>query len=308
MTDPVARASRRSIARGSASFALAARLLDPAIRESAQHFYAWCRHCDDVVDGQAAGQGRVASGLDPRERLAGLEAETRAALAGRPSGDPAFAALARLAETCALPDYVPLDILRGFRMDVDGRVYRTLDDLFDYCYGVAGAVGIGMAIVMGVRRDDRAALDRACDLGLAFQLTNIARDVMEDARNGRLYLSADLFGGAAVDPAFILDHANHQAVVTATHALIELAERYYASARVGLSVLPWRSAWAIATALGVYREIGARVRRIPDPWARRQTVPSWKKLVHVATGSAMPLRLIGVPRRDPPRTGLWTRA
>lgn len=306
MADAIARASRRSIATGSRSFAVAARLLDPDTRDSAHHFYAWCRHCDDVVDGQVAGRGRVAAALGPRDRLAQLEVQTRAALAGHASEEPAFAALARLAARHDLPDYVPLDILRGFRMDVEGKVYHTLEDLFTYCYGVAGAVGIGMGIIMGVPRDDRATLDRACDLGLAFQLTNIARDVMEDARVGRVYLPDELFG-RRVTPADVLDPANHRAVVAATHAVLELAERYYASARIGIAALPWRSAWAIATALQVYREIGKRVRRAGDPWAERQSVPHWRKLVHVAAGSAAPLVISTVWSRDRPRTGLWTR-
>ncbi len=307
MTDAVAQASRMSIAAGSKSFSLAVKLFAPDIRDSARHFYAWCRHCDDIIDGQVAGLGRHATCATPAERLAILEAETLAALAGRPSDDPAFAALARIAQKHALPDFVLLDILRGFRMDVEGRAYRTVEDLLGYCYGVAGAIGIGMAIVMGVAAGDRATLDRACDLGLAFQLTNIARDVMDDARAGRQYLPAELFGRDDVTPAFVLDQANHAAVVAATHEVLELADRYYASARVGIAELPWRSAWAISTALGVYREIGNRVRRIPDPWAERQSVPNWRKLVHVVAGGAAPLIIEAVSSRDRPRTGLWTR-
>ena len=308
MSDPIARASQNSIAVGSKSFAMAARLLDARTRENVHHFYAWCRHCDDVVDGQEAGRGQVPAVMPPDERLALLETKTRAALAGHAPNDPAFIALARLAESHALPHFIPLDILSGFRMDVEGRPYRTLRDLFDYCYGVAGAVGIGMAIVMGVDRDDRATLDRACDLGLAFQLTNIARDVMDDAWNGRLYIPDEVFGRPGVTPAFVLDRANHAAVVAAAHAVLEIAERYYTSARVGIPALNWRSAWAISTALGVYREIGRRIRQREDPWAERQSVPCWRKLVHVAAGSAAPFVGVGLVNRSLPRTGLWTRA
>ncbi len=371
-SDRLAQASRDSIEAGSKSFAVASRLFDPLTRESARHFYAWCRQCDDVIDGQVSGflearrnpvgvapssdpgpsaplpagfpsafrppapraslaqdevvplvprspeepgvskreepRARASLPSSPTARLAALEAETRAALAGQPTDTPAFAALARVAHMHRLPGFVPLDILGGFRMDVEGRRYRTLDDLFGYCYGVAGAVGVGMAIIMGVDPGDRATLDRACDLGLAFQLTNIARDVIDDARAGRVYLPAELFGRDAVDAAFILDDANRPAVVAAAHALVELAERYYASARIGIAKLPWRSAWAVATALRVYREIGRRVRRAPNPWAERQSVPGWRKLMHVAGAGAAPalFRLRLDP--DTPRAGLWTRA
>ncbi len=305
MRDAVSETSRQAIEAGSKSFAAAARLFDPGTRDSARLFYAWCRHCDDVIDGQAGGMGRVEQAGTPAERLALLEEQTRDALAGVPQDDLAFAAFARVAAKHRIPEHLPLDILDGFRMDVEDRQYRTLDDLLAYCYGVAGAVGVTMAIVMGVDPEDHAVLDRACDLGLAFQLTNIARDVMDDARIGRVYLPADLFRRDSVSAAFILDPQNRRLVVEATHALLELAERYYASARVGIVRLPFRSAWAIATALRVYREIGRRVRFSPDPWARRLSVPRWRKLWHVAIGLAQPalFRIVGTPARH----GLWTR-
>ncbi len=304
-TDAISAASRDSIEAGSKSFAAAARLFDPVTRDSARLFYAWCRHCDDVIDGQAAGHGIVDHAGTPAERLAGLEQQTRAALVGEPTSDAAFAALQRLAAQHRIPRDLPFAILQGFRMDVEGRTYATLEELLGYCYGVAGAVGVTMAIIMGVEPDERDTLDRACDLGLAFQLTNIARDVMDDARVGRVYLPAELFRRPALDPAFVLDPENRPAVRAATQSLLEYAERYYGSARVGIARLPWRSAWAVATALGVYREIGKRVRASEDPWAARQSVPTWRKLWHVAAASTAPLRYRALG--DPPRQGLWTR-
>ncbi len=303
--DAVSQASRQSIAAGSKSFATAARLFDPVTRDSARLFYSWCRHCDDVVDGQVSGFGAIARAETPAARLDDLVARTHAALAAEPQDDPVFAALHRVARRHAIPPGLPLAILDGFRMDVEGRCYATVDELMAYCYGVAGAVGVTMALIMGVRPDDAATLDRACDLGLGFQLTNIARDVMDDARAGRLYLPADLFGGVTPTPTFVLDPANRAAVLGAAEALLELAERYYASARIGIVQLPWRSAWAVATARGVYRDIGKRVRRAGDPWSRRQSVPAWRKLWHVAIGIGAPLtyRVLG----DPPRHGLWSR-
>ncbi len=305
MRDAVSEASHRSIEAGSKSFAAAARLFDARTRESARLFYNWCRHCDDVIDGQVAGHGRVDRGLTAADRLSVLEAQTRSALAGDPQDDPAFAALQRVARRHAIPPHLPFDILDGFRQDAEGRRYGAIDELMSYCYGVAGAVGVTMAIIMGVRPEERDTLDRACDLGIAFQLTNIARDVMDDAEAGRVYLPDALFGGRRMSSAEVLDPANRQATIAATHALLELAERYYASARVGIARLSWRSAWAVATARGVYREIGKRVRGVPDPWTRRQSVPRHRKLWHGALGTGAPLayRLLG----DPPRQGLWTR-
>ena len=135
-------------------------------------------------------------------------------------------------------------------MDVQGRGYRTLDDVLQYAFHVAGVVGVMMAEVMGVRQ--RPTLQRACDLGMAFQLTNVARDVVEDARNGRLYLPADWLAeaGLPADPRAVADPANRPAVAAVAGRLLDAADGYYRSARDGLSYLPVRSAWAIASARG----------------------------------------------------------
>ncbi len=198
MTDPLVAASREAIARGSKSFALASRLFAPRERDRATLLYAWCRHADDVIDGQVDGFGRVEVSAPPAERLAELDARTRAALAGDGGGDLPFAALARVAAETSMPARYPLDLIEGFRSDVEERRFATFDDTLTYCYHVAGCVGVMMAIVMGVDPDDRATLDRACDLGLAFQLDNIARDVIEDAANGRCYLPDDWLAEAGL--------------------------------------------------------------------------------------------------------------
>ena len=179
--------SQAAIEQGSKSFAVAARLFDPPTREGAILLYAWCRHCDDQIDDQVLGfrTGRE-SALPARERLAALERETRRALAGEPVDDPAFAALQAVARRHQIPERHPLDLLKGFAMDVEGTRYETLEDCCRYCYHVAGVVGVMMAHVMGARGED--TLDRAADLGLAFQMTNIVRDVVEDAEAGRVYL------------------------------------------------------------------------------------------------------------------------
>jgi phytoene synthase len=307
MSDPVLNASRDSIERGSTSFAAAARLFDPRIREDAYHLYAWCRHCDDEIDGQIMGHGAV--GLDPvlaGRKLAELEDKTRRALAGEPTDDPAFAAFQRVALRHGIPAQHPLDLLRGFQMDVEGHAYRTLQDTLLYAYHVAGVVGVMMAQVMGVR--DIATLRRASDLGLALQLTNIARDVIEDARGGRVYLPADWLGAAADNPAAVTDPANRAVVFAATERLLATAEPYYASARWGLKALGFRSAWAIAAAHGVYRQIGVRVRALgPAGMDCRASTGALTKLALVLRGGLVAARAATWDgwRHEPDRASLW---
>ena len=305
--DVIVDASRDSIQRGSTSFAAAARLFDPRIRDDAYMLYAWCRHCDDEIDGQVMGHGAV--GLDPalaRAKLAELEDKTRRAMAGEVAGDAAFAAFQRVARRHGIPARYPLDLLQGFRMDVEGHSYRALDDTLLYAYHVAGVVGVMMAQVMGVR--DVATLRRASDLGLAFQLTNIARDVVEDAKVGRVYLPGEWLGAAADDPAAVIDPANRAVVFAATERLLAAAEPYYASARWGLKALGLRSAWAVAAAHGVYRQIGLNVRAMgPAGMDRRASTGAMSKLALVLRGGLVAARAATVDgwRREPDRSALW---
>ncbi|WP_102960040.1 phytoene/squalene synthase family protein [Mangrovicella endophytica] len=299
-----------TIAAGSKSFAAAARLFDPATRRSAMLLYAWCRHCDDTVDGQELGHrptiaAAAANAASAEARLATLRRDTEAALAGNPPSHPAFQALAEVAARHHLPPALVLSHLDGYAMDVAGRTYRTEADLLEYCYAVAGAVGVMMARVMGV--SDESVLDRACDLGLAFQLTNIARDIVEDAENGRVYLPAEWLAEAGVPADAVAAPENRAAIASLAQGLIVLAEPYYASALVGLKGLPLRSAWAVATANGVYREIGLRVvAKGPAAWDARISTSKAAKLRHVARGYAAALASRIAP--EPPRAAkLWTR-
>ena len=298
------------IAQGSQSFAGAARLLPAAQREGAQLLYAWCRWCDDVMDGQALGHGAQALTIEERrDRLAGLERDTRAALSGGACEAPAFAALQRVAAATGLSERWPLEHLRaGFALDVDPRLFADLPALMDYCWGVAGVVGVMMARVMGVAEDDLDTLRRAQDLGLAFQLTNIARDVAEDARNGRVYLPADALAaeGLAPDPAAVLDPGRAPAVTAVRRGLVEAAEPYYASASAGLPALAFKAAWGIAAARAVYREIGREVvRRGTGALEARTVVPGGRKRL-LAVGALGPALGSRLPRRSPPRPPLWS--
>jgi phytoene synthase len=318
--DPLVARSRAAIERGSRSFAAAARLFEPPTREGAILLYAWCRHCDDAspvshglnsrlakIDAQSLGlRSARASSESVEGRLAALERETRRALAGEPVEEPAFAALQEVVRRHRIPDRHPLDHLKGFAMDAEGRRYETLEECCRYCYHVAGVVGVMMAHVMGARGED--TLDRAADLGIAFQMTNIARDVVDDAGAGRVYLPGDWLREAGVSPGEVGRPEHRAAVHSVATRLLDEAERYYASAQVGLARLPFRSAWAVAAARRVYRDIGRIVReRGPRAWERRVSTGRVRKLALVlaAAGDAATRHRSAEPAL--PREGLWTR-
>ncbi|MGB6231448.1 MAG: phytoene/squalene synthase family protein [Litorimonas sp.] len=306
MTDALAQQGRESIEAGSKSFALASKVLPPRIRDDASMLYAWCRYCDDVIDGQEMGHGQLADYRDGQaERLEDLRARTHGALSGQAS-DPIFRGVAKVFERNAIPHRHAEELLKGFEMDAAERVYRTTDDVLDYSYHVAGVVGVMMAMIMGVRDDP--TLDRASDLGLAFQLTNIARDVIDDARAGRVFVPQDLLlrHGAPVEPDLLMEPQNWPAAHKAAVDLLDVAEGYYASARTGIRELPFRCAWAISAALKVYREIGEVLRRGgPEAWQGRVGAGKGRKLA-LALSAGGPA-LTRARAEDAPRDGFYVR-
>ena len=307
---------KSTIAKGSKSFALASLLFGREMQQDAHMLYAWCRHCDDVIDGQDLGADAPDAAMtreERRRRLDILRRDTRRSLAGETLGIAAFDAFGAVAARHRLPEIYPFDLLDGFALDAEETRYQTLDDVMRYCYGVAGVVGVMMAILMGVDRDDNETLDRACDLGLAFQLTNICRDIYDDARGGRVYLPADYLRreGAPLDARTIAASLPSEAVWRAALAMLNVAERYYDSASLGIRRLPPRAGAAIAAARNIYREIGRKIRRGgPGVWRERVTISGGLKtalaISGLATGAPAALFLKGAAA--PPRTGLWNRS
>ncbi|MEM6650048.1 MAG: phytoene/squalene synthase family protein [Pseudomonadota bacterium] len=314
-TDIVAERAREAIAHGSKSFALASLLFRPQMKRHAHMLYAWCRYCDDVIDGQNLGFSTQTADEGPHipqaSDLEYLRTETLKAMAGEEVTEPAFLAFQEVALQTQMPSKHPMDLLYGFQMDVEDHQYKTLEDTLKYCYHVAGVVGVMMAIIMGVSPDDDNTLDRASDLGIAFQLTNICRDIIDDAEIGRVYLPHDWLQEAGVAPtaAAVLDRANREAVWSVALRLLAEADRYYRSSGPGVRKLPIRAGFAVAAARGVYRDIGRVVRkRGVAAWDERAQTSNRRKLVLAGLGCVQGASSKSLFFRAlPPRSDLWTR-
>lgn len=296
--------ARRSIARGSTSFTTASRLFEKTARERAWLLYAWCRACDDIADGQDHG-GTMALVSNPHNNLARIRDLTDRVLSGETTGEPAFDCLAVVASECGLTRQMAHDVIEGFALDADDWRPQTEADLMLYCFHVAGAVGVMMAVVMGVRPDDDAVLDRACDLGLAFQLANIARDVGEDASVGRCYLPQDWLKETGIANDAIMAPQNRAALTAIVKRLCDASERYEASARIGSAQLPFRSRWAVLAAAGIYGDIARKVRA-EGAHAFDQRVYSSKTAKLTWIGKAY-WQAVFMKAKDQGRAGLWTR-
>ena len=235
---------------GSKTFFAASLLLPPRVRAPASALYAFCRLADDEID----------LGTDPTLAVQQLHSRLDAVYAGRPQAIEVDRALASVVHRFRVPRELVDALLDGFVWDAAGREYHTLEDVQAYGARVAGTVGAMMALVMGAR--GAAALARACDLGVAMQLTNIARDVGEDARNGRLYLPRQWLLEAGIDAqAWLQNPVFTPAIGAVVQRLLAAADTLYARADHGIAALPRDCRPAIHAARLVYAEIGREIER-----------------------------------------------
>jgi len=257
---------------GSRTFFAASLLLPPRVREPAAALYAFCRLADDAVDIDG---GRLDALARLRERL-------DRAYEGRPGPQPVDRALADVVARHAVPRALPEALFEGFEWDAAGRRYETMSELTAYAARVAGAVGAMMAALMGARSP--AILARACDLGIAMQFTNIARDVGEDARAGRLYLPLAWLREAGIDPdAWAARPVPSAALGAVVQRLLAAADRLYERSEAGIAGLPPACRPGIRAARHLYAEIGREIeRRGLDPVSRRAVVPWPRKAALLA--------------------------
>jgi len=238
---------------GSHSFFAASRILPKRFRYAATALYAFCRVTDDAVDEMPAGASIDVVMAYLHERL---DAIYRA----EPFAIDADCAFAGVVHDYALPKALPLALLEGFQWDATGRQYETIDDLYAYAARVAGTVGAAMTLIMGERSAQTVA--RACELGVAMQLTNIARDIGEDARRGRIYLPLAWLREEGIDPeGFLANPVFSSQMARITKRLLKTANQLYMRAETGIAALPYDCRAAIMAARLIYAAIGQEVAR-----------------------------------------------
>ena len=251
MIDPADLEHCRAVIRtGSLSFHAASKLLPASVRDPALALYAFCRLADDEVD---EGDNKARAVIELQERL-------DLAYAGRPRNAPEDRAFAAVIEMFDMPQALPQALLEGLAWDAMERQYETIADLRSYCARVASAVGAMMCVLMRVR--DADALARACDLGVAMQLTNIARDVGEDARMGRIYLPLEWLRDAGIEKeAFLPNPQASPEIREMVRALLRDARGLYVRSEAGIAALPTGARTGIFAARYIYAAIGTAVAR-----------------------------------------------
>lgn len=268
---------REAIRQGSRSFHLAGQFLPVEVREPAFAVYAFCRMADDLIDREQGGEDAVDELRRCLDRV----------YARKPRRNHVERAFADATDEFSIPRDVPEALLEGLLWDAQGRRYETLSDLKGYAVRVAGSVGVMMSLIM--QRRGPAVLARACDLGIAMQLTNICRDVGEDARNGRIYLPRDRLAAAGLRERDVFAaHMSDGRIASVVGDLLEEAERHYRLAGAGIVALPAGSRVGINAARLLYREIGRKVAAGTDPIRERAVVGKGRKLALLAAATRLP--------------------
>ena len=239
------------IKKGSHSFYAASRILPRKVRDSAIVLYSFCRIVDDAIDNSES------KALSLKKLLARLEK----VYLGKPenyASDKCFAELVRFYE---MPKALPMALLEGMQWDAEGKKYKTLSELRAYCARVASTVGVMMCVLMRVREKD--ILARACDLGVAMQLTNIVRDIGEDARNGRIYIPTDWMKEKNLDITdFIKNPKTSKELGLIAKRLLKEAGRLYKRSESGLFGLPTSCQPGIYAARYIYEGIGGHIEAV----------------------------------------------
>ncbi len=285
-----------SIRRGSKTFAFASLFFGREEAVGAKLLYIWCRHCDDEIDNVERPQ--------QAQRWQELARRTAQALTTDDAVPAEFQALRWVIRKYGIPHEYPLELLRGMKMDVDEVSYETFADLQVYCYRVAGVVGLMMAHIMGV--NDAKALRAACDLGLAMQLTNCARDVRTDWKMGRVYLPLRELAAQGIsredffsEPPSLIQ--NPEAVFAVTVKMLKMAEELYRSGEDGVVHLSGKSSLVILVARFSYSRIGDKILRLGfRAWQKRVFTSRAEKLICLS-------RALGVWCRQWPQRKKFSR-
>ena len=282
MDDPQA---KQVLAKHGKSFYWASLFLGSALADRAARLYQFCRFVDDLADGDLPDR------FDSLEDIrTGLLDPQHPAVATIPELD----AFITLANKTNIPLNAAVELLDGMLRDQQPTALETEAQLLRYCHAVAGTVGLMMCRVLNCQQPRADSF--AIDLGIAMQLTNIARVVLEDAQMDRRYLPAEWLDSTYSPETIARAEINiHLPVASAVNHLLALADRYYASALLGINLLPWRSRFSIIVALRVYGQIGHQLKRGGLQWWRGRTVVSKATKMRLSISSLVYL----IPKKVP---------
>lgn len=252
------------------SFHFASRLLAPVYRARAARLYAFCRYVDDLAD-EASDSNLAVQELE----------HIKVSLQNNHSEQPYVASIIALMQELSIPMSPLQSLINGVQSDLSNFYIKDEAELLRYAYQVAGTVGLMMCVILDVEKKE--AWPFAIDLGIAMQLTNIARDVGEDAKKGRIYLPASWLGEISTADIINPNNRDKEVLKIAIKRILMLAQEYYQSGLNGLCYLPPAARYGILVAAAVYREIGQVVEESAYcSWDQRAVVTQSRKVTCAA--------------------------
>jgi len=244
-------------------------LLSRPQRRAMCAIYAFMRYCDDLSDAEGVG--------DRAGAIARWQADLEAALAGSTPQHPLWPAFSATVARYRIPHEYFRAMIRGVSSDLEPRHIRTFQELYDYCYHVASVVGLTIIHIFGF--DDPAALPLAERCGVAFQLTNILRDVREDAEHGRIYLPAEDLVRFGVKTTELSGAALSPAMRSLLAFEADRARAYYREAEPLLGMVHSGSRASLKALIGIYSRLLERISNSGYEVLReRVRVPAWEKI------------------------------
>ena len=285
---------RETLRKGSKTFSFASLFFSPQIYTKVTHLYAWCRACDDITDGSTLGFNPNPKGLS-MNRVDQIWEMTQSVINGdHAPNHPEFHAFGQLVQDFQIPVVYAQDLILGMQHDALEKRCQTQEDLATYCYQVAGTVGLMMCHILGIKHS--RALKNAVELGIALQLTNIARDIREDFEVGRIYIPLEWLEELNIPPHQLLEPQYEELVNFLVRRLLAKAHHHYRVGLEGLMDLPLRAALAVSIAACNYSAIGDQVKRLGSEARKKRTVLRfWDKAR--ATTRGVLIALLTVPRR-----------
>jgi phytoene synthase len=241
------------------TFSLAARFLPQQRYDAVARLYAFCRELDDLADAEPAGINHETLLSIRQDICAGTSLNTD------------VSDMLELQHQFEIPTTLLLDFIDALIDDQYPRQLKDIDELVRFAYGVASTVGLMMCHIFGV--NDKRALPFAVDLGVAMQMSNIARDILEDAQRGRIYIPADLLPSPVTCQGLLAGDEDHRhSAYKGALRLLNIADEYYTSATMGYGYLPRSVRHAIKVAARLYQAIGEKIVANPDSYWQQRTV------------------------------------
>jgi phytoene synthase len=264
--------SRKLTKEYSKSFYFSSKLLPRQKRWATYALYGFCRYVDNIVDNP-----RNRTPFQLERELDAIKEELTTAFKTGESEHPILNSFVRVASTYSIPLNLALELIEGVRMDVNIRRYKSFDDLYLFCYRVAGVVGLMMTYILGY--SDRSAFFYAEKLGVAMQLTNILRDINEDILNGKIYIPLDELDKFGISENEIADEIFTDNFQNLMKFQIRRAREYYAVANPGIKLLKKDSRFAISSASSIYSGILNKIEQNGlNPFYGRVFVPGKRKM------------------------------